>query len=165
MPVPLTLSLQRWCTSSCEQRTRRYELFGVIFHTGASSFCGHYTAFVNRSYCEENLAAAAAAAATGGANNGHAGKSTDASDAAAAAAAAAAAGSASAINPPHTSSSSSSSSSSSPSSSSRTLSNEWVHFDDAYVDVIDTRKLISLCSPVSTSSSTAYILFYSAVDQ
>ena len=44
VPSPLTLRLDEWCSKSCDGANRLYELQSIIFHTGASSSVGHYTA-------------------------------------------------------------------------------------------------------------------------
>ena len=43
------MDVQDWCSSDCEYRGRKYSLFGAVFHTGGSSFGGHYTAYVRSS--------------------------------------------------------------------------------------------------------------------
>ncbi|XP_071493124.1 ubiquitin carboxyl-terminal hydrolase 1-like [Diadema antillarum] len=45
LAVPLTLSLARWCASSCSQRGGAFELCAVVAHSGISSSSGHYMAY------------------------------------------------------------------------------------------------------------------------
>ena len=40
--TPLELSLERFTTTDCFNRHRKYELYAIIFHKGTSSACGHY---------------------------------------------------------------------------------------------------------------------------
>lgn len=49
LQTPLTLSLEEWCTRPSSTKGQRYELFGVIMHSGVTISSGHYTAFVRMS--------------------------------------------------------------------------------------------------------------------
>ncbi|KAJ8037809.1 Ubiquitin carboxyl-terminal hydrolase 1 [Holothuria leucospilota] len=46
MVTPFSLSMDKWCTKSCQQRADLYQLFGVVSHTGSSSSSGHYLSYV-----------------------------------------------------------------------------------------------------------------------
>lgn len=45
LAIPLTLSLAKWCSSSCGQKDTAFELCAVVAHSGSSSSSGHYIAY------------------------------------------------------------------------------------------------------------------------
>ena len=51
LAVPTSLCLSAWCTQDCENRSKTYQLFGVVFHMGSSCSSGHYTACVRGDMC------------------------------------------------------------------------------------------------------------------
>jgi len=51
LAIPTSLCLSAWCTQDCENRSKTYQLFGVVFHTGSSCSSGHYTACVRGDMC------------------------------------------------------------------------------------------------------------------
>ncbi|XP_070765390.1 ubiquitin carboxyl-terminal hydrolase 1 [Enoplosus armatus] len=49
LQTPLTLSLEEWCTRPSSTKGQRYQLFGVVMHSGVTISSGHYTAYVRMS--------------------------------------------------------------------------------------------------------------------
>lgn len=46
METPLSITMDRWCTKSCQQRLDTYRLLSVVSHTGTSSSSGHYLSYI-----------------------------------------------------------------------------------------------------------------------
>lgn len=46
LQTPLTLSLEEWCTQPWSAKGHRYQLFGVVMHSGVTISSGHYTAYI-----------------------------------------------------------------------------------------------------------------------
>ena len=95
LAIPLTLSLQPWCSPQCKGKERLYELFAAVFHSGSTCHSGHYTTCIR---AHENHAVP--------------------------------------------------------------LQVTWVCFNDDVVEYLSQREVLDLLSPLSTGSTTAYILFY-----
>lgn len=45
VPVPSSLCLLEWCSDTCKERDALYSLWGVTFHRGQTSRCGHYMCY------------------------------------------------------------------------------------------------------------------------
>ena len=104
LAIPLTLSLQPWCSPHCKGKDRLYELFAVVFHSGSMCHSGHYTACVRAQESPAMLLQVA----------GH-------------------------------------------------IASKWVYFNDEVVEYLSQPEVLNLLSPLSTGSTTAYILFYRAL--
>lgn len=52
VPCPFSIALARWCTDTCAYKDVSLDLIAIVFHSGASSFSGHYTVFVRKSFVD-----------------------------------------------------------------------------------------------------------------
>lgn len=53
--TPQQLSLNKWCSKTCRDRSAVYKLFGVVMHSGMSSCSGHYLSYVNVQLLNEQV--------------------------------------------------------------------------------------------------------------